>query len=39
MEFYGLRLDYALEGISNYIAWKEMMETVLEENNLKEFID
>eukprot|EP00253_Pinus_taeda_P020513 PITA_20513 len=39
MSFYGLRLEYALEGSSNYIAWKDRMEVVLEENKLKEFID
>ena len=39
MVFYGLRLKYALEGSSNYIAWKYRMEVVLEEYYLKEFID
>ena len=39
MAFYGLRLEYALEGSSNYIAWKDRMEAVLEDNDLKEFID
>ena len=39
MAFNGLRLEYALEGISNYIAWKDRMEAVLEDNGLKEFID
>ena len=39
MAFYGLRLEYALEGNSNYIAWKDHMEAVLEDNGLKEFID
>ena len=34
-----LRIEYALEGSSNYIAWKDMMEVVLEDNGLKEFID
>ena len=38
MAFYGLRLEYALEGSSNYIAWKDRMEVVLEDNGLKEFI-
>ena len=37
--FNGLRLEYALEGSSNYIAWKDRMEAVLEDNGLKEFID
>ena len=39
MSFNGLRLKYALEGRFNYIAWKDRMEAVLEDNGLKEFID
>ena len=39
MAFYGLRLEYALDGNSNYIAWKDHMEAVLEDNGLKDFID
>ena len=39
MDFNGLRLEYALEGSSNYISWKGRMEVVLEDNGLKEFID
>jgi hypothetical protein len=39
MAFNGLRLEYALKGISNYIAWKDRMESVLEYNGLNEFID
>lgn len=39
MDFYGLRLEYALKGSSNYVAWKEGMEALLEYNGLKEFID
>ena len=39
MSFNGLRLEYALREILNYIAWKERMEVVLEENGLKEFVD
>ena len=39
MYFNGLRLEYALEGSSNYIAWKDKMEVVLKDNGLKEFID
>ena len=39
MYFNGLRLEYALEGNSNYIAWKDKIEVVLDENGLKEFID
>jgi hypothetical protein len=39
MSFNGLRLEYALEGSSNYIAWKDGMEAVLEDNGLKGYID
>ena len=39
MYFNGLRLEYDLEGSSNYIAWKVGMEVVLDENGLKEFIE
>ena len=39
MAFNGLRLEYALESSSKYIAWKDRMEAVLEDNGLKEFID
>ena len=39
MAFNGLRLEYALEGSLKYIAWKENMEAVFEDNGLKEFIE
>ena len=39
MDFNGLRLEYALEGSSNYIGWKDRREEVLKDNGLKEFID
>ena len=39
MSFNGLRLEYALDGSSNYISSKDRMEAVLEDNGLKEFID
>ena len=39
MDFNGLRLEYALEGSSNNISWKDRMEAVLEDNGLKEFIE
>ena len=39
MAFKGLRLEYALDGSSNYIAWKDHMEAVLDDNSLKDFID
>eukprot|EP00253_Pinus_taeda_P002957 PITA_02957 len=38
MSFNGLPLEYALEGSSNYIAWKDKMEAVLDENGLKDHI-
>jgi len=39
MTFYGLWLQYALDGSSNYIAQKDRMEAMLEDNGMKEFID
>ena len=39
MSFNGLRFEYALEGSSNYVAWKDRMEALLDDNGLKEFID
>jgi hypothetical protein len=39
MSFNGLRLEYELEGSSNYIDWKDKMEAVLEDNGLKDYID
>jgi hypothetical protein len=39
MAFNGLRLEYALEGSSNYISWKDRMEAVFEYNVLKEYIE
>jgi hypothetical protein len=39
MDFNGLRLKYELEGISNYISWKDKMEVLLQDNGFKEFID
>eukprot|EP00253_Pinus_taeda_P004471 PITA_04471 len=39
MAFSGLRFEYALDGSSNYIAWKDRMDAVLEDNGLKDFID
>ena len=38
MSFNGLQLEYALEGSSNYIAWTDRMEAILDDNVLKEFI-
>lgn len=39
MSFYSLRLEYFVDGNSNYIAWKNKMEAVLEDKEFKEFID
>ena len=39
MSFNGLRFEYALEGSFNFIAWKDRMEAVLEDNGLKGYID
>lgn len=39
MAFYGLWLEYDLDGSSNYISWEHRMEVMLEDNGLKEFID
>jgi len=39
MSFNGLRLEYALEGRANYIAWNDGMEVVLDDNGLKYFIE
>ena len=38
MAFNGLRLEYALEGTYNFIAWKDHMEAILDENGLQEYI-
>jgi len=38
MTFNRLRLEYALEGNSNSITWKDLMEEVLDENGLLEYI-
>jgi hypothetical protein len=38
MSFNGLRLEYALKGISNYIAWKDRIVAVLKDNGLKGYI-
>lgn len=39
MVFHGLRIKYAFEGSLNFIAWRDKMEVVLEDNGLKEFVD
>jgi len=33
----GLKLEYALEGSSNLIVWKDRMEVVLDDNGLLEY--
>ena len=39
MDFNVLWLENALEGNLIYISWKDRMEVVLEDNDLKEFIE
>ena len=39
MAFNGLILEYAIEGSYNYISWRDMIETIFDDNGLKEFID
>jgi len=39
MVFNGLRLEYALEGTSNFVAWKDTMEAILDDNGLIEYIN
>ena len=39
ISFNRLRLEYALEGSSNYVPWKDRMEAVLDDNELKYFIE
>ena len=39
MAFNSLRLEYALDGSLNFIAWNNHMEAILEDNGLKDFID
>ena len=38
MIFNGLSLEYALEGSSIFIAWKDLMEAMLDDNGLLEYI-
>ena len=38
MAFKGLRLEYALEGNYNFIAWKDQMEVIFDEIRLLEYI-
>lgn len=38
MNFNGPRLEYALEGTSNFIAWKDCMEAIFDGNGLLEYI-
>jgi len=39
MALNGLRIEYALEGSSNYVACKDYMEAMLEDSGLNKFID
>lgn len=38
MTFNELRLEYALEGISNYITWKDHMDSVPDCNGFLEYV-
>lgn len=38
MTFSGLKIEYSLEGISNFIAWKDHVEEVFNENGLLKYI-
>lgn len=38
MTFNGLKLEYALEGTSNFVAWKDRMEAVLDANRSLEYV-
>ena len=38
MAFSGIRLENTLEGTSNFVAWKDCMEAVLDENGFLEYI-
>lgn len=38
MVFNGLRLNYALECTSDFVAWKDHMEALLNDNGLLEYI-
>lgn len=39
MAFYGIRLEYVLEGSPNFFSWKDPKEEVLEDKGLKDFVD
>jgi len=38
MGFNGLRLEFSLEGTSNFFVWKNNMEAVLDDNGSLEYI-
>lgn len=38
MVFNGLIPEYSLEGTSNFVAWKDHLEEVLDENRFLEYI-
>ena len=38
MAFNGIKLEYAMEGTSNFVSWKDHMEVVLDDNGLVEYI-
>ena len=38
MSFNGIILEYVLEGSSNFIAWKDQMEAVLDDNGVLGYV-
>ena len=38
MTFIGLRLEYALEGTSNFVEWKDHIEKLLDDNGFLEYV-
>lgn len=38
MSSYGLRIEHALEGTSNFCGWKDKMEVALNDNGVLEYI-
>lgn len=38
MSFNGLRLEYDLEGSSNFIAWKDQMAAILDDNGVLKYV-
>ena len=38
MDFNGIRLEYASEGTSKFVAWNDCMDAILVDNGLLEYI-